>query len=164
MLRLNPEPARLVKWACRSCQYVHASLQGMAGILASGARSPLRRPIASARLSLTLPASGQVQSNHFTDFLSPELQKAGYSAIYKKKTTEIFTGNSYAIDGCATFFRRDRFSLVKKYEVTSRSTQTMHVFSGQASAPTWSMHCVWSRSASWIPAVHGACILPGQEI
>ena len=23
----------------------------------------------------------------------------------------------YAMDGCATFFRRDRFSLVKKYEV-----------------------------------------------
>ena len=38
-------------------------------------------------------------------------------AIYKKKTTEIYTDNKYAIDGCATFFRRDRFSLVKKYEV-----------------------------------------------
>ena len=34
-----------------------------------------------------------------------------------KKTTEIFTGTSYAIDGCATFYRRDRFALVKKYEV-----------------------------------------------
>ena len=63
-----------------------------------------------------------MQSNHFTDFLSPELQKAGYSAIYKKKTTEIFTGNAYAIDGCATFFRRDRFSLVKKYEVRLQSS------------------------------------------
>ena len=69
----------------------------------------------------------QVQSNHFTDFLSPELQKAGYSAIYKKKTTEIFTGNAYAIDGCATFFRRDRFSLVKKYEVR-RFTVLLHLY------------------------------------
>ncbi|KAK9806248.1 hypothetical protein WJX72_007236 [[Myrmecia] bisecta] len=59
----------------------------------------------------------EVQSNHFHDFLAPELQKHGYTAIYKKKTTEIYTGNSYAIDGCATFFRRDRFALVKKYEV-----------------------------------------------
>ena len=59
----------------------------------------------------------EVQSNHFTDFLSPELQKHGYTAIYKKKTTEMYTGNKYAIDGCATFFRRDRFALVKKYEV-----------------------------------------------
>ena len=58
----------------------------------------------------------EVQSNHFTEFLAPELQKHGYTAIYKKKTTEIYTGSAYAIDGCATFFRRDRFALVKKYE------------------------------------------------
>ena len=59
-----------------------------------------------------------MQSNHFAEFLAPELQKHGYTAIYKKKTTEIYTGSAYAIDGCATFFRRDRFALVKKYEVT----------------------------------------------
>lgn len=59
----------------------------------------------------------EVQSNHFQDFLAPELQKHGYTAIYKKKTTEIYTGSSFSIDGCATFFKRDRFSLVKKYEV-----------------------------------------------
>jgi CCR4-NOT transcription complex subunit 6 len=29
----------------------------------------------------------------------------------------VYTGSSYAIDGCATFFRESRFSLVKKYEV-----------------------------------------------
>lgn len=59
----------------------------------------------------------EVQSDHYLDFWAPELQKAGYVAIYKKKTTEIYTDNKYAIDGCATFFRRERFSLVKKYEV-----------------------------------------------
>lgn len=59
----------------------------------------------------------EVQSDHYLEFWAPELQKAGYVAIYKKKTTEIYTENKYAIDGCATFFRRDRFSLVKKYEV-----------------------------------------------
>lgn len=60
----------------------------------------------------------EVQSNHYTEFWAPELQKAGYVAIYKKKTSEMCVGgNMYAIDGCATFFRRDRFQLVKKYEV-----------------------------------------------
>ena len=59
----------------------------------------------------------EVQSNHFYDFLQPELLKHGYSAVYKKKTMEIYTGNSYAIDGCATFFKKDKFGLVKKYEV-----------------------------------------------
>ena len=47
----------------------------------------------------------------------PELQKHGYTAVYKKKTTELYTANKFAIDGCATFFRKDRFALVKKYEV-----------------------------------------------
>lgn len=62
----------------------------------------------------------EVQSNHFDNFLSPELQKAGYTAIYKRKTTELYTGNAYAIDGCATFFKRDKFALVKKYEVRQK--------------------------------------------
>ncbi|KAL6757408.1 phosphatase family [Haematococcus lacustris] len=59
----------------------------------------------------------EVQSDHYTEYWAPELQKVGYIAIYKKKTTEIYTDNKYAIDGCATFFRKDRFQLVKKYEV-----------------------------------------------
>ncbi|RZC79189.1 hypothetical protein C5167_003441 [Papaver somniferum] len=58
----------------------------------------------------------EVQSDHFDEFFAPELDKHGYQALYKKKTTEVYTG-TYAIDGCATFFRRDRFSHVKKYEV-----------------------------------------------
>eukprot|EP00879_Flechtneria_rotunda_P016171 GHRR01016915.1.p1 GENE.GHRR01016915.1~~GHRR01016915.1.p1 ORF type:complete len:388 (+),score=95.80 GHRR01016915.1:221-1384(+) len=59
----------------------------------------------------------EVQSDHFTEYVHPELTKAGYMGIYKKKTTEIFTGSQYTIDGCATFFRHERFHLVKKYEV-----------------------------------------------
>lgn len=59
----------------------------------------------------------EVQSDHFEDFFAPELQKHGYTAVYKKKTAQVYTGSSYTIDGCATFFRADRFALVKKYEV-----------------------------------------------
>mmetsp|Transcript_13036 Transcript_13036/g.39493 ORF Transcript_13036/g.39493 Transcript_13036/m.39493 type:complete len:591 (+) Transcript_13036:158-1930(+) len=59
----------------------------------------------------------EVQSTHFTSFWAPELDKAGYTAIFKKKTAEVYTNNAYAMDGCATFFKRAKFSLVKKYEV-----------------------------------------------
>ncbi|KAF6149363.1 hypothetical protein GIB67_016901 [Kingdonia uniflora] len=58
----------------------------------------------------------EVQSDHFEEFFGPELEKHGYQALYKKKTSEVYSGNAY-VDGCATFFRRDRFSHVKKYEV-----------------------------------------------
>eukprot|EP00951_Prasinocladus_malaysianus_P030507 scaffold287680_cov46-Prasinocladus_malaysianus.AAC.1 len=47
----------------------------------------------------------EVQSDHYNEFLGPELQRAGYTPIYKKKTTEMFNKNQYVMDGCATFFR-----------------------------------------------------------
>ncbi|XP_073034929.1 carbon catabolite repressor protein 4 homolog 1-like [Primulina eburnea] len=59
----------------------------------------------------------EVQSDHFEEFFAPELDKHGYQALFKRKTTEVFSGNINTLDGCATFFRRDRFSHVKKYEV-----------------------------------------------
>jgi len=59
----------------------------------------------------------EVQNNHFEEFFAPELDKHGYQALYKRRTTEVYAGTPQAIDGCATFFRRDRFSHVKKYEV-----------------------------------------------
>lgn len=59
----------------------------------------------------------EVQSDHFEEFFAPELDKHGYQALYKRKTNEVYSGNPHTIDGCATFFRRDRFSHVKKYEV-----------------------------------------------
>ncbi|XP_031127932.1 carbon catabolite repressor protein 4 homolog 1 [Ipomoea triloba] len=59
----------------------------------------------------------EVQNDHFEEFFAPELDKHGYQALYKRKTAEVFGGNINTIDGCATFFRRDRFSHVKKYEV-----------------------------------------------
>jgi mRNA deadenylase 3'-5' endonuclease subunit Ccr4 len=30
-----------------------------------------------------------VQSDHFEEFFSPELEKHGYAAVYKKKTAEV---------------------------------------------------------------------------
>ncbi|XP_057999730.1 carbon catabolite repressor protein 4 homolog 1 isoform X1 [Hevea brasiliensis] len=59
----------------------------------------------------------EVQSDHYEEFFAPELDKHGYQALYKRKTNEVYSGNTHTIDGCATFFRRDRFSHVKKYEV-----------------------------------------------
>ncbi|XP_042448754.1 carbon catabolite repressor protein 4 homolog 1-like isoform X1 [Zingiber officinale] len=86
----------------------------------------------------------EVQNDHFEEFFAPELDKHGYQALYKKKTSEVcfqieyfqkkfhvlsfvaflilpliqvYSGNPDTVDGCATFFRRDRFSHVKKYEV-----------------------------------------------
>ena len=59
----------------------------------------------------------EVQSDHFEDFFQGELGKHGYTSVYKKKTTQVFSQGTYVIDGCAIFFKKDRFQLIKKYEV-----------------------------------------------
>lgn len=38
---------------------------------------------------IILPASFQVQSDHFEEFFAPELDKHGYQALYKRKTNEV---------------------------------------------------------------------------
>lgn len=60
----------------------------------------------------------EVQSTHYLEDLEPELKRLGYDSVFKQKTqNELYTCGRYAMDGCATFFRRSRFKLVKKYEV-----------------------------------------------
>ncbi|GMH46198.1 hypothetical protein BSKO_14166, partial [Bryopsis sp. KO-2023] len=59
----------------------------------------------------------EVQSNHYEDYFRGAMEDHGYSGVFKRKTNEVFVGKALAIDGCATFYRRDRFTLIKKYEV-----------------------------------------------
>ncbi|KAM2022298.1 hypothetical protein ACFX16_044218 [Malus domestica] len=60
----------------------------------------------------------EVQKDHFENFLKPELAKYGYSVVYKKKKTEIFTFKSQlTVDGCATFYRDQRFKEIATYEL-----------------------------------------------
>ncbi|EXB97552.1 hypothetical protein L484_003396 [Morus notabilis] len=58
-----------------------------------------------------------VQSDHFESFFEPELAKRGYSAMYKKKTKELYTANRNIMDGCATFYRSTLFKETAKYEL-----------------------------------------------
>ncbi|KAK6940159.1 Endonuclease/exonuclease/phosphatase [Dillenia turbinata] len=59
----------------------------------------------------------EVQSDHFENFFKPELEKHGYSGVYKKKTNMVYTGSQYVIDGCAIFFQKNRFKEVGSYEI-----------------------------------------------
>ncbi|MED6212770.1 Carbon catabolite repressor protein 4 1, partial [Stylosanthes scabra] len=58
-----------------------------------------------------------VQSDHYEKFFSPKMDKHDYYGVYNDSNNKI--------DGCATFFRRDRFSHVKKYEVAQSLTDAM---------------------------------------
>jgi CCR4-NOT transcription complex subunit 6 len=59
----------------------------------------------------------EVQSNHYEDYFKEMLEYHGYEGVYKRKTNELFMGKCSATDGCATFYKKSRFTLIKKYEV-----------------------------------------------
>ncbi|KAJ7959013.1 Carbon catabolite repressor 4-like protein [Quillaja saponaria] len=58
----------------------------------------------------------EVQSNHFDNFLKPELTKLGYSVLFTKRDHLVYAGE-YITDGCATFYRRDRFKAIRVCEL-----------------------------------------------
>ena len=53
----------------------------------------------------------EVQADHYENFLEPELAKYNYAGLYKCKTRE-FMGQYGKMDGCAMFYRRDKFSIL----------------------------------------------------
>ena len=59
----------------------------------------------------------EVQSNAFDDFFHPQLQAAGYEGLYKRKTRESMSDEPSTIDGCAIFYKADRFSLLEQYGI-----------------------------------------------
>lgn len=53
-----------------------------------------------------------MQADHFENFLEPELAKYNYAGLYKCKTRE-YMGQYGKMDGCAIFYRRDKFSIAQ---------------------------------------------------
>jgi hypothetical protein len=70
----------------------------------------------------------EVQANHFDSFFQPQLSKHGYDGIFKKKTRD--AGNDSAgnqmIDGCATFYKRERFALMEQYGIEFNEAARQH--------------------------------------
>ena len=59
----------------------------------------------------------EVQANAFDDYFHPQLQREGYEGLYKRKTRESMSDDPSTIDGCAIFYRSDRFSLLEQYGI-----------------------------------------------
>jgi len=60
----------------------------------------------------------EVQGDHFEEFFQPELLKAGYDGIFKAKKRNVLHGEeSNTMDGCAIFYKRDRFAMIETYSI-----------------------------------------------
>ena len=58
----------------------------------------------------------EVQQDHFQQFLLPSLSRHGYDGVYKPKTREAL-GPVGKIDGCATLYRREKFTLIETHDI-----------------------------------------------
>jgi hypothetical protein len=54
----------------------------------------------------------EVEAGGFKDWLQPQLAKVGYTGLYEGKVNEL-----EEMDGCATFFRSDKFELLGSHLV-----------------------------------------------
>ncbi|CAD7927408.1 unnamed protein product [Amoebophrya sp. A120] len=61
----------------------------------------------------------EVQEEHFFEWFKPNLEEAGYEGVYqqKKQKNPVFHRGRYAVEGCATFFKKSRFCLREKRTV-----------------------------------------------
>ena len=58
----------------------------------------------------------EVQADRFEQFFYPTFRANGYEGLYKKKTREAM-GRKGKVDGCAIFFKANRFQLREKYVI-----------------------------------------------
>ena len=56
----------------------------------------------------------EVQQDHYQQFLLPNLERMGYTGLYKSKTRDSH-GNGGKVDGCAILFKRERFKMCGSY-------------------------------------------------
>jgi len=80
----------------------------------------------------------EVQGNHFEEFFLPHLSEEGYDGIFKGKTRADFASrgagadpeNVKKMDGCAIFYKKDRFALMEQYHVEFNEA-AKHMFKQQ---------------------------------
>eukprot|EP01083_Nonionella_stella_P064580 168453_1 len=67
----------------------------------------------------------EVQHNHFDDYFTKELSKEGYEGMYRPKSR----GNRdpKSVDGCAIFFKSDRFKVSSRYHIDFNDTSNLYL-------------------------------------
>lgn len=73
----------------------------------------------------------EVQVDHYEQHINPFMQELGYDGIFKQKSREN-TGMYSKVDGCATFWKRNKFTMTENYsiefnECARRSAQDLNL-------------------------------------
>jgi len=113
----NCFPLRLLSYNCLAEIYANSDLYSYCPDWALSwnyRRRNLLREILS--LEADVVCLQEIQADHFEEHFNPAMRRAGYEGIYKAKMRESM-GRKGKVDGCATFYRRDRFQLIEKHEI-----------------------------------------------
>jgi CCR4-NOT transcription complex subunit 6 len=114
---LNSFPLRLLSYNCLAEIYANSDLYSYCpdwALAWNYRRRNLLREILS--LEADVVCLQEVQADHFEEHFNPAMRRAGFEGIYKAKMRESM-GRKGKVDGCATFYRRDRFRLLEKHEI-----------------------------------------------
>lgn len=69
-----------------------------------------------ARFDADILCLQEIQADHYEDHFQPYFARKGYESCFKVKTREAM-GRKGKIDGCATFYRKDMFTLREQHVV-----------------------------------------------
>eukprot|EP00735_Rhodelphis_limneticus_P004153 TRINITY_DN15709_c0_g1::TRINITY_DN15709_c0_g1_i1::g.18809::m.18809 TRINITY_DN15709_c0_g1::TRINITY_DN15709_c0_g1_i1::g.18809 ORF type:complete len:631 (+),score=61.65,sp/Q8W0Z9/CCR4A_ARATH/35.49/1e-103,Exo_endo_phos/PF03372.18/1.5e-23,Exo_endo_phos_2/PF14529.1/0.0031 TRINITY_DN15709_c0_g1_i1:71-1963(+) len=58
----------------------------------------------------------ELQEDHFDNYFKSRLEEIGYEGVFKKKTREAM-GKDGKMDGCAIFYRKEKFALREVHEI-----------------------------------------------
>eukprot|EP00479_Gromia_sphaerica_P010633 TRINITY_DN494_c0_g1_i1.p1 TRINITY_DN494_c0_g1~~TRINITY_DN494_c0_g1_i1.p1 ORF type:complete len:217 (+),score=29.41 TRINITY_DN494_c0_g1_i1:498-1148(+) len=59
----------------------------------------------------------EVQANHYDNFFLPELARHDYEGIFKKKTRDNQIERPRRVDGCAIFYKKERWAVMEQYAI-----------------------------------------------
>ena len=69
----------------------------------------------------------EVQLDHFDDFLYPKMREHGYQGVYKAKTRPTLGDSLRQLDGCAIFYKEDKFALMEQYSIEYNEAAKEHI-------------------------------------
>lgn len=63
----------------------------------------------------------EVESKQYREFFEPELGKLGYSGVFRPKSRAKTMDEWSSVDGCATFYKRDKYKVVEEVLIEYQS-------------------------------------------
>eukprot|EP01083_Nonionella_stella_P279704 951417_1 len=69
----------------------------------------------------------EVQRNHFENYFTTQLSLHGYEGMYRAKTRNGSRQDNKSVDGCAIFFKKNRYKVSSRYHIDFNDTSSIYL-------------------------------------